>query len=144
MNEMSAGAERHQDVRWATNFAEYWPVYLAQHSHPRTRLWHYTGTLLGIGVGLLVFGFQYAHNAFFEALLLGGFSQILVTLGVLLASHWVVEGSPPRPLGGPGKPRAQVMKEVLWSARANIKMLWAALNERVPGEFEKHSLSSHS
>lgn len=142
--QMSKGSTTRQDVRWATNFSEYWPLYLAQHSHRRTRLWHYVGTLLGIGVGLAVFGFQYAQNSLLESLLLGGFALVLVALGVLLTSHWVLEGNPPQPLGAQGKARGQVIKEIMWSARANCKMLWLALNERMPQEFERHSISSHS
>ncbi len=35
-----------------TNFAEFWPYYLSEHSRPLTRAWHYAGTSLVVLLGL--------------------------------------------------------------------------------------------
>lgn len=36
-----------------SSYAEFWPVYLAEHSRPGTRGWHYAGTMTGIGIAVV-------------------------------------------------------------------------------------------
>lgn len=126
---------------WANTFEQFWPLYLAEHSSQRTRRWHYLGTLVGVGAGLMVFGYQYARNSLIEALLIGAFAEFVVSYGLLVLSHWVVEGNSPAAPYASGKPRPQIAKELWWSVRADFKLLSLAFREEVEDEYARHSLS---
>ncbi len=134
----SAGA----DPATVKSFKEFWPLYLSQHSNPKTRMWHYAGTLLGVFTFSLVFGFQYARNSGLEALILALFAQVVATYGVLFASHWIIEGNQPVVLNSVGKQKSQLFKEMYWAALGNFRILWLALNERVAEEYRTNNLSS--
>lgn len=130
------------DTALAKNFKEFWPLYLSQHSNPKTRLWHYCGTIAGLCAGALVFGFQYARNSMLESLILALFAEIVVSYGVLFVSHWVIEGNQPATMRALGKQRMQIVKELWWSVVGDFRMLWLALNEQIPNELQKHGLIS--
>lgn len=125
---------------WAKSFKEFWPIYIAQHSNPKTRLWHYTGTLAGLLFGAATFGFYYSHSSIWESLLMGLFVVILVSYGILFVSHWVVEGNQPATLQAFGKSKGQAVKEVLWSIRGDYRMLCLALQEKTHEEFAKFNI----
>jgi hypothetical protein len=125
---------------WAHSFEEYWPLYLSQHNNPRTRWWHYVGTLAGIGAGLFVFGRSSVSSSLVESLLLAVFAEVVVSYGVLFASHWIVEGNQPATLQAFGKSKGQIAKELWWAIRGDFKMLGLALKEALPQELERQNL----
>jgi hypothetical protein len=139
-NSHSASNPQQDPMTWAKSFDEFWPLYLSQHMNPRTRWWHYIGTLAGLGVGLFVLGRSYASSSLVESLLLAVFAEIIVSYGILFVSHWVVEGNQPATLQAFGKSKGQIARELWWSIRGDFKMLGLALSEQLGPEIEKQNL----
>ncbi|MCB9742826.1 MAG: DUF962 domain-containing protein [Alphaproteobacteria bacterium] len=65
-------------------FADFWPYYLGQHSHPRCRAAHFTGTTLSLGLLALAGALEPQRMAL--ALAVAGTSLVLGAL--LLERRW--------------------------------------------------------
>jgi len=100
-----------------TNFSEFWPFYLREHSLPRTRALHYIGTTLVIAIAI------YAAVA----------GQWLWLLAMPLAgyffawiAHFTIEKNRPATFTYP-----------LWSLYADFKMWFCWLTGRLGSELDK-------
>lgn len=99
-------------------YAEFWPVYLRAHRKRGTRVLHYLGTLLGLG--LLVSG----------ALLLDwrlAVAAPLVGYAFAWTAHFGIEGNRPATFGHPA-----------WSFASDFRMLGLALTGRLGAELRAH------
>ena len=105
------------------SFAEFWPVYLREHSQPLTRHIHVAGTV--IGAGLLV-------ASFFGGPML---ALVGVMVGYSLAwiAHFQVEGNRPATFGHP-----------LWSLRGDLRMTALFLTFRLDAELRRHQIGLSS
>ena len=99
------------------SFEEFWPHYLREHSKPRTRLLHYIGTSIVVGIAAV-------------ALLSG---NLLLLLAIPLAgygfawiAHFIVERNRPATFTYP-----------LWSLAADFKMWWLWLTGGLSRELTK-------
>ena len=99
------------------SFEEFWPYYLREHSKPRTRLLHYIGTSIVVGIAAV-------------ALLSG---NLLLLLAIPLAgygfawiAHFIVERNRPATFTYP-----------LWSLAADFKMWWLWLKGGLSRELTK-------
>ena len=96
--------------RWQ-NFEEFWPFYLAEHSHPKNRLLHVVGT----SIALVIFGiaiWQLSAGGILLALCCG--------YGAAWIGHFVIE-----------KNRPATFKAPLYSLRADFR-LWQRTLLRKP------------
>ena len=105
------------DVVEPQSFEEFWPYYLREHSKPRTRLLHYIGTSIVVGIAAV-------------ALLSG---NLLLLLAIPLAgygfawiAHFIVERNRPATFTYP-----------LWSLAADFKMWWLWLTGGLSRELTK-------
>ena len=93
--------------RECRSFSEFWPYYLREHSKPRTRMLHYVGTSLVVGITIC-------------ALLTGRLLWLLAIpiagYGFAWLAHFAVERNRPATFTYP-----------LWSFMGDWKMLWSAL-----------------
>ena len=96
------------------SYDKFWPHYLAQHSKPATRWFHFFGT--GLGVMTALYGITVAN-------------YMLVPAGAVLAysmawfSHFVVENNNPA-----------TFKHPLWSMVSDFRMVLWMLDGRLPLE----------
>lgn len=99
------------------SFGEFWPFYLREHSKPRTRLLHFIGTSLVVGIAIV-------------ALLTGRWLWLLAIplagYGFAWIAHFRVERNRPATFTYP-----------LWSLAADFKMWWLWLTRRLQPELEK-------
>ncbi|HLN25491.1 MAG TPA: DUF962 domain-containing protein [Patescibacteria group bacterium] len=101
------------------SFAEFWPIYLREHSQPLTRRLHIIGTLIGLGLLLAAF--------------IGG--PMLALIGVMVGyslawiAHFQVEGNRPATFGHP-----------LWSLRGDLRMTGLFLAGRLEAELRRHQI----
>lgn len=104
-------------MRAFTNFAEFWPFYLREHSKAATRALHYFGTSLVvlIAIAAAVSGWWYM----FIALPIAGYFFAWIT-------HFGVEKNRPATFTYP-----------LWSLAADFRMWWLWLTGRLGPELEK-------
>jgi hypothetical protein len=102
------------------SFAEFWPFYLAQHRHPRTRAMHFAG----LGVGALLLAAALVTRAWVWALAAPVAAYALSWLG-----HGLIERNRPATFVYP-----------LWSLGADFRMAWLALLGRLTAELSKHGL----
>jgi hypothetical protein len=86
-----------------TSFEEFWPYYVSQHLHPRTRRFHVVGTTLGLGWAVVA--------ALLRRPRLLALSPAL-GYGPAWYSHFAVEGNKPASFGHPA-----------WSARGDFRMV---------------------
>lgn len=104
-------AQRH------ASFAEFWPYYLREHSHPRTRALHYLGTTLVIAVALYAVATQRWW-----------FLLAMPVAGYLFAwlAHFTVEKNRPATFTYP-----------LWSLAADFRMYWLWITGRLAPELKR-------
>ena len=99
------------------SFGEFWPFYLREHSKPRTRLMHYMGTSIVVGLAVI-------------ALLTGKFLWLLAIplagYGFAWFAHFKVERNRPATFTYP-----------LWSLAADFKMWWLWLTGKLQPELDK-------
>ena len=94
-------------ARQYRSFGEFWPYYLREHSKPRTRLLHYVGT--SIVVGIAAFALLFGNLLWLLAIPLAGY-------GFAWLAHFVVERNRPATFTYP-----------LWSLRADFRLYRIAL-----------------
>lgn len=104
-------------ARTITNFADFWPYYLREHSRPTTRALHYVGTTLVVALAV------YA--------LLAGRWLILIAIPVAgyffaWVGHFGIEKNRPATFTYP-----------LWSLGADFKMWWLWLTGRLGAELDR-------
>jgi hypothetical protein len=107
--------------RKARDFAEFWPLYLGEHSRPLTRRIHVAGTLFGV------------------ILIVGGIviTPMLALLGVAVGygfawlAHFFVERNHPATFGHPW-----------WSLMGDLKMTMLFVTGRLDGEVRRHRSDS--
>lgn len=100
------------------SFADFWPYYVRQHLHPRTRLLHAIGSVLAVAL----FGLAFAVNLW-----------ILVAVPVIgyafaWYAHFFVEHNKPATFGHP-----------FYSLAADYRMLFLMMAGRMDGEVTKAS-----
>ena len=104
-------------MREITNYTDFWPYYLREHSQPATRAWHYVGTALAL-------------LTLFIIIVTGKWLFLPLTLvcGYFFAwvSHGTIEKNKPATFTYP-----------LWSLASDFKMLFCFLTGRMGAELEK-------
>ena len=104
------------------SFSDFWPFYLREHSLPRTRMLHYVGTSLV--VGLAVFGVLTANWWVLIALPLAGYFFAWI-------AHFTVEKNRPATFTYP-----------LWSLAADFRMWWLWLTGRLRPHLQNAGVAS--
>jgi len=100
-------------------FAAFWPYYLRAHMDPRTRAFHYVGTVIGAALFLVgVF-----HGPWWLILL-----SVVAGYGVAVPSHLLFEGNRPATLVNPH-----------WSLVGDFYMLGLFLTGKLRRELERVS-----
>ena len=103
--------------RQYNSFSEFWPHYVAEHSHPRTRLLHLIGTT--IAIGSVVFLIAIGKWWLFPLALIPGY-------GAAWIGHFFIEKNKPATFQYP-----------LWSFMGDYKMIWMMLTGRMKGEVNR-------
>ena len=98
-------------------FREFWPHYLSAHSQPRTRAWHYVGTLLAIVFIIVACTLQLWWLIL--AALISGY-------GCAWMGHACVECNRPATFG-----------HALWSMVSDLRMLFHFVTGTLDRELEK-------
>ena len=101
------------------SFSEFWPFYVAEHSHPATRWLHLIGTTAG--VALLVYLIATGSWWLFFLALIPGY-------GCAWLAHFFIEKNKPA-----------TFKYPLWSFMGDYKMIALMLARRMNGEVERLS-----
>ena len=99
------------------SYAEFWDFYVQEHSLPLTRVLHFIGTSLAIGL-LIIFvarGQWYFFPAFF-----------VVGYGFAWFAHFVIEKNKPASFKYP-----------LWSFISDYKMMWYMATGRMGAEVKR-------
>ncbi len=103
-----------------TSYDEFWPFYLAEHSKPATRAFHYLGILGLIAVAIY-------------ALLSGNWWALILSPPALYAcawfSHFFIEHNKPATFTYPS-----------WSLMADFKMFSLGMTGRLGAELEKYQI----
>jgi hypothetical protein len=103
------------------SFEEFWPFYLAEHSRPATRWFHFAGTV--VWLGLLA-----AALATLTWWLL--VAMPVAAYGLAWFSHFAIERNRPATFLHP-----------LWSLRADHRMALLMLTGRLGRELARHNIS---
>lgn len=106
----------------AMTYAEFWARYLRAHSKPSTRLLHYCGSLLALG--LLAVGLAQLDWRWIVAAPVVGY-------GFAWTAHIAVEGNRPETFGHP-----------FWSLISDYRMLFLWLTGRLEGHLLASGASS--
>jgi hypothetical protein len=92
-------------------YTEFWPFYLQQHSRRGTKIWHATGTLLGLGV--LAFALAKGRPGWILWALVPGYALAWI-------SHFFIEHNRPATFRYP-----------LWSFFSDFRMLALMLRRKI-------------
>jgi hypothetical protein len=106
--------------RRAGSYAEFWPLYLAEHGRPGTRALHLLGT--GLGIVLLLAGVWTADWRLIAAAVVAGYA-------FAWAGHAFVERNRPATFTHP-----------LWSLISDFRMFALFVAGRLDAELERHGL----
>jgi len=98
-------------------YAEFWDFYVAEHSQPLTRLFHFAGTSLGIV--LLVWIFRTGNFLYLPLCFVTGYAFAWF-------SHFVIEKNKPA-----------TFKYPLWSFISDYKMVFYMLTGKMNAEVER-------
>lgn len=98
-------------------YAEFWDFYVAEHSQPLTRLFHFIGTSLGIV--LLVWIFRTGNFLYLPLCFATGYAFAWF-------SHFVIEKNKPA-----------TFKYPLWSFISDYKMMFYMLTGKMNAEVER-------
>lgn len=102
------------------NYADFWPIYLAEHGRPLTRALHYLGT----GLGLTIASVAVASRS--EIWLL---AALVVGYGFAWIGHYFVEKNRPATFSYP-----------VWSFMSDFRMFGLFVTGRMGRELEKHGI----
>jgi len=100
-----------------SNYDEFFAFYLREHSHPRNRLMHAAGTLLGICTIAVPIAIGHPWYALLWP---------VVAYGCAWTGHFLIEGNRPAVFGHP-----------FWSFRGDFHMLGLMLMGRLQAQLEK-------
>jgi hypothetical protein len=103
--------------RQYNSFGEFWPHYVTEHSHPRTRLLHLVGTT--VALACVVFFIVTGRWYLIPLALIPGY-------GAAWIGHFFIEKNKPATFQYP-----------LWSFMGDYKMIWMMLTGRMSGEVER-------
>ncbi len=115
------GPERAAASARPARYAEFWPLYLALHRSPGSRLLHYIGSLLGVGIVAVAL----AVGPFWLALL-----APVAGYGFAWLGHVAIEGNRPATFGHP-----------VWSLLSDFRMLGLCLAGRLADEYRRHGIA---
>lgn len=100
-----------------TEYAEFWDFYVAEHSQPLTRLFHFVGTSLGIV--LLIWFLKNGTYLYIPLCFVVGYAFAWF-------SHFFIEKNKPA-----------TFKYPLWSFISDYKMMFYMLTGKMNGEVER-------
>jgi hypothetical protein len=120
---MTEPAPKPSTTRYAT-FAEFWPFYLREHSHPLTRALHYVGTSLVVAIA--AFAVMTGRWWWLLAMPVAGYFFAWV-------AHFTVEKNRPATFTYP-----------LWSLAADFRMWWLWLTGRLGAELRGAEVSGNT
>jgi hypothetical protein len=103
-----------------TRYADFWPIYLREHSRPATRYVHYAGTLGGLACLGLAIGLR--SPWWIPA-------GLVVAYGAAWSAHALIERNKPA-----------TFQYFLWSLFSDFRMLALALTGRLGGELRRCGL----
>lgn len=109
------------------NFAEFWPFYVRQHSHPRTRLFHFIGTIGGLLL-LTYTIWRFFSGAWTKPDFLWLLAALVFGYGFAWYAHFFIEKNRPATFTYPK-----------WSFYADFKMAFYMLTGRMANEVKKAS-----
>jgi hypothetical protein len=103
------------------NYEEFFTFYLHEHSHPRNRMLHAAGTLLGMVTVIVPFAIGHPWYALLWPVVAYGFAW---------TGHFLIEGNKPATFGHP-----------FWSFISDFRMLGLMLTGQLQGRLESKSES---
>jgi hypothetical protein len=103
-----------------TNFAEFWPYYLAEHARPLTRALHVAGTWAAAAL----LAWAVASGRWWWLL-----AAPVLGYGFAWGAHLFVERNRPATFSYP-----------LWSLLGDLRLAWLAASRRLGAELRRHGL----
>jgi hypothetical protein len=104
------------------NYDEFFTFYLHEHSHPRNRLMHAAGTLLGLCTVIIPFAVGHPWYALLWPVVAYGFAW---------TGHFFIEGNKPATFGHP-----------FWSLISDFRMLGLMVTGRLEARIQQGSAAS--